>query len=323
MITARSLARWLAVLLAGCALALAAAAQSGVTVDCPPQAQALTPEEVQLGVGNAKDRGFLWRISRDGRVSYLYGTLHVAKPAWVFPGPLTAQALRASDTVALELDKLDADIQRELVAAMAADPDERLPEAMQARLDAQLREACLPPEAMAKLAPAIQLAALSTLVARRDGLDPSYAIDGFLAGIARSLGKRVVSLESPALQVTLLKGDPKTALRELDQGLEELENGSARPKALRIAQVWADGRSEELQRYEQWCDCIKDDADRAALKRLLDDRNPGLADRIDALHASGARVFAAVGSLHMTGPAALPTLMARRGYAVEQVIFGR
>jgi hypothetical protein len=38
------------------------------------------------------------------------------------------------------------------------------------------------------------------------------------------------------------------------------------------------------------------------------------------LHAQGQRVFAAVGALHMTGPNALPVLMAGRGYHVERVL---
>ena len=59
-------------------------------------------------------------------------------------------------------------------------------------------------------------------------------------------------------------------------------------------------------------------ADRTAMKRLLDDRNPVLADGIDALHASGKSVFAAVGALHMIGPTGLPAQMAQRGYKVEQ-----
>ena len=55
--------------------------------------------------------------------------------------------------------------------------------------------------------------------------------------------------------------------------------------------------------------------------RLLDARNPGLAERIDALHTSGQRVFAAVGSLHMIGRTGLPALLARRGYTVERIVF--
>ena len=47
------------------------------------------------------------------------------------------------------------------------------------------------------------------------------------------------------------------------------------------------------------------------------------ADAIDRLHASGQRVFAAVGALHMPGPTGLPALLARRGYQVERVAFER
>jgi uncharacterized protein len=56
------------------------------------------------------------------------------------------------------------------------------------------------------------------------------------------------------------------------------------------------------------------------MKRALDDRNPALAEHIDALHQSGKQVFAAVGSLHMFGPLGLPALMAKRGYRVERVL---
>ena len=67
----------------------------------------------------------------------------------------------------------------------------------------------------------------------------------------------------------------------------------------------------------------KDEEARAFLRRLNDDRNPGLADRIDALHGAGKRVFAAVGALHMTGAKGLPGLMAQRGYIVERLPYPR
>jgi hypothetical protein len=107
----------------------------------------------------------------------------------------------------------------------------------------------------------------------------------------------------------------------VEQALADLEGGKASPMLLRIAQVWADGRFDELARYEQWCDCLHTDAERRLHQRLLDDRNPALAERIDALHAGGKQVFAAVGSLHMIGDLGLPALMAQRGYAVERIAF--
>ena len=55
------------------------------------------------------------------------------------------------------------------------------------------------------------------------------------------------------------------------------------------------------------------------MTRLVDARNPALAADIDALHTSGKRLFAAVGSLHMVGPGGLPARLAKRGYRVERI----
>jgi uncharacterized protein YbaP (TraB family) len=300
-----------------------AGAQSPVPGACPPVAQPVPVEQVLAGLHDASDRGFLWRIARDAHVSYLYGTLHIARSNWLLPGPEVVRALGASDTLALELDMLDPDIQRRLAAGMLADPDEHLSATLTARLRAQLQSACLPLEVMARLAPTVQLAALTTLAARWDGLDPAFAIDSFLAGYARALGKAVLSLETPELQIALLKGDAQSAQVMLEHGLGQLEQGQVRPMLVRISQVWDQGRFDELTRYEEWCGCADTEDDRASLKRLLDERNPPLADRIDALHAAGQRVFAAIGALHMVGPLGLPALLAQRGYTVQRIEFAR
>jgi uncharacterized protein len=53
---------------------------------CPPAAAVPTREQVQVGMRTARNRGFLWRFTNDGRNSYLYGTLHVAKQDWMYLG---------------------------------------------------------------------------------------------------------------------------------------------------------------------------------------------------------------------------------------------
>ena len=88
--------------------------------DCPPEAVPPTVEQLTRAQAEARDRGFLWRISRDGRATYLYGTLHVGRDQWLAPGPPLRAALLASDTVALEMDPLDAAMHKEMAALMAA-----------------------------------------------------------------------------------------------------------------------------------------------------------------------------------------------------------
>lgn len=287
---------------------------------CPPAAQVPTPEQAQAALNAARDHGFLWRVSKDGHSSWLYGTLHLAKLEWVYPGPRLAHALREADTIALELDVLDPDIQRRITTPPADAPKVVMPAALAQRLQHQIELACLPAHAMDALPPALQAAALSAMVGRWDGLDPIYGIDPMLASFGHGTGKRVVSLETPEQQAHVLIGrSAREHLEFIDQTLLELELGHARPAILRIAEVWARGDLAEMERYEQWCGCMSTESERALMRRLLDERNGGLADGIARLHEGGASVLAGVGSLHMIGPNGLPVLLAARGYTVERV----
>jgi len=271
---------------------------------------------------NARDRGFLWRVSKDGRASYLYGTIHVGRAEWLFPGPEVARAVRSSEAVALELDILDPALMRRLQEGTAKKPGHVLPEALDRRLQAQVKAACLPDEFLAATAPEMVATTLTVMSARKDGLDPAYAVDAVYASMARGLGKPVTSLETPELQLALLLGGtPAESLAAIDSALDDLESGKAAPMLARMAGMWASGRLGELEAYEKWCECLETEEDRIMMGKLLDERNPGLAKGIDAIHASGKSVFAAVGSLHMIGKLGLPALLAERGYKVERVDF--
>ena len=309
------------VALVGALLLASTAAFAQTAADCPPPAHRPTNEQMRVGIRDARDHGFLWRISKDGRAAYLYGTLHVARPEWMYPGPAVTQALKASDTLALELDLFDPDIQRRVQQGTLRKADAPpLPDALQQRIDHQAAGECLPPGALATLSPELQMITLALLAGRRDGLDPSYGIDIVLSGWGHAQKMTVVSLETPKLQMTLLQAaTPAARIESVQSALEQLESGRARAQMRRMAQMWADGDLDELASYEAWCECLKTEADRTMMRRLLDDRNPALADSIAALHASGKNVFAAVGSLHMSGATGLPELMAQRGYTVERI----
>jgi uncharacterized protein len=321
----------LLLLLAGPALAAPASPAPATSASavapppaCPPAAQLPTGAEVQAGWQQARDRGFLWRIRKDGRESYLYGTLHIAKVGWMFPGPQVNRALQASDVLALEVDPTDPEMAARLQRGMAPKAEPRLSPPLVLRLQAQLQAACLPAELMQAMSPEMLGAALTVLSLRHEGLDPAYGIDLALARLARALGKPITSLETPELQLKLLMSESSSELHEgMDKVLTMLERGTAQPLQLRAVTVWEQGRDDELAHYAQWCECATTERERVALKALLDDRHPGMAERIDALHRGGKRVFAAVGSLHLVGPQGLPALLAARGYEVERVVFTR
>ncbi len=301
---------WRALVLVG--VLLAGAVQAAT---CPP------PLPVVASTAPDRDRGLLWRITRDGRSSWLYGTLHVGKPAWRRFGPQVAAALKSSDVLALEIDPSDPALVQALADAQAP---ALLPDALQARLNQAYERACLAPESLATLHPVLQATTLTVLEARWLGMDPSFAQEQLLVAQAHAAGRRVVSLETAAQQLAaLVPNDSSESLAVVDQSLTQLEDQSGRRVLGRMAQAWESGDLATLENFEAWCECAVTEAEKAFMRKLNDERNPPLADGIAAQHQLGRRVFAAVGALHMTGPQSLPRLLQQRGFTVQRVSFPR
>lgn len=291
---------------------------------CPPAAdlRQLTRESAAEATKRAVDRGFLWRLERDGRTSWLYGTMHLGKAEWLIPGPRVREALAQSDSVALELDLGDPATQAVFATPADAGAVARvLTPARRERLARQAALACLPEGMLAGMRPILQLSTLSMLAARSEGLYAEFGSEAFLLVFAQARRKPLVGLEHAADQLKALVGDSEAEEGEqVDQGLDDLESGEARKQGEALTDVWARSDWARLDSYRQWCDCIKTPADEKALARLLDDRNPGIADGIVQQHEAGRRVFAAVGALHMVGPSGLPALLAARGFRVTPVV---
>jgi len=303
---------------------LARAADAPPAADCPPAARPYTAEDNAAGLRDAFDSGFLWKATRDGHASWLYGTIHIAERDWRFPGPRVLEALKASDELALELDPIDPDVLGRFQRAIMKRPGSpELPAPLAARLRAQTLAACVDPAALEALRPEMRAVTIEVMGGRRLGLQPDYGVDVFLAQLARQLRKPIRSLETPEQQAALLvSDDPRETARTVGDLLDELESGRA-PRILgRLADDWRNGRLDDLAAYADWCDCMATPAQRADFARLIDARNPPMADRIAEWHDAGRSLFVAVGSLHMTGPIGLPALLREKGFEVERVDYG-
>jgi uncharacterized protein YbaP (TraB family) len=301
----------------------AAPVAASAAPSCPPEAEPVTADEAVAGLRDATDNGFLWKATKDGRTSYLYGTIHIAQRAWMFPGPHVLAALRASDLVALELDPTDPDIVARLQRALARKPGApELAAPLAARLRAQMAAACIEPASLSGARPEMRAVTVEVMAGRRLGLQPSYGVDIFLAGVAQGLKKPIRSLETPESQAALLvSDDPAETARAVGAILEELEGGKGPLILGRLAGDWRRGDLADLGRYGDWCDCLNTPAQRADFVKLIDDRNPLMADKIVQWHGEGRSLFVAVGSLHMIGDIGLPQLLKARGFDVERVAF--
>lgn len=282
---------------------------------CPPAPALPGAEQIAAWAASAPDRGLLWRISRGGHSSYLFGSLHVGKAAWAYPGPALRAAWAATEVLAVELDPAD------VAPALAALPKaEALAPAQARQIEAQARVACLPPGALSALPAMLQLATLTLLEARRDGFDPGFGQEQMLLAWARREGRPVQSLESVQEQLDALAPEAAELPAVVDGTLRQLRSGQARAPLRKLADAWSRGDLKTLADYPRWCACADTAAERAWLKRINDDRNLLLAARITALHDAGQRLLVAVGALHMSGPQALPRRLAAEGFTVEALL---
>ena len=290
---------------------------------CPPDPVSPTPEEALRSAREAVDNGLLWKATKGGRVVWLYGTIHVAKLSWTYPGPKVMRAMGASDVVALELDLTDPGMLGRLRRVLLRRPDSpTLAPTLQARLAAQIAAACMPPEALALLRAEMQAVTVEVMQGRQFGLYPNYGVDEAIAELAGRLHKPIRALETPEMQAGLLvSDDPARTAETVSAVLDELEGGKSPQMLQRLAGDWQRGDLADLGAYATWCDCLETPQERADFVKLVDERNPLMADKIVKWHAEGRTLFVAVGTLHMVGRVGLPELLKARGFQVERVQF--
>lgn len=318
--TLRSAGRWWTRVALGLALVMpvVVTAAPAVPASCPPQATPPTRELLQRAQQQAADRGFLWRISRGGRDSFLYGTLHAGRAEWLALGPRTDAALARTGVLALEINVMDPAVQAALREATQG-PARRLPaELMQSLRDAWAAE-CLSEEDLQSGPTEFHVAQLAVAQAQRQGLFPLYGAESALLMRSLRTERPVVGLETVQTQLeTLLARNDTEAEVMVREALADWHHPRALQIMERLTRAWAAGNLKDLEAYDQWCECLESPSDREAFARLVDGRNPGMADAIEQIHAN-VSVFAAVGALHLVGPQGLPALLQARGFTVTRV----
>lgn len=313
-----------AVLLAGligfASLTPTANAQFATGPNCPVNPTTPSPDEVAKLRQQAKDRGFLWKIEKDGKTSYLYGTIHLAKLDWAFPGPNVINAIRTTKQVALELDLQSPEVAAAIQKSQAADRF-KYPSDIEKSIFDMAPQLCLELSVLQRLSGKTQ-ALLSTLaVARQEGLYADFGIDMVLNGMARAMRLPIRSLESYEMQDQIFT-EMLTSTQAIERmrklitdGLSAKEMANQRQTIRKLADLWARGDLKALETYFDWCECARDEFERSSMRRLNDDRNGPLAEKIAALH-NNEPVFAAIGSLHFSGPQAVHKLLEKKGFKV-------
>ncbi|WP_260921754.1 TraB/GumN family protein [Novosphingobium sp. 9] len=256
----------------------------------------------------------LWKVeSANGKIGYLFGTIHTAPRPLDWRTPAVGKALDASGTVMVEVANL---------------ADEKAVAATFARLAHGAGE---PP--LSQRVPAADRKALAALLAKGGYHDGDFAATDtwaaalMLARIGQGAddGKngvdRAIIAAAPPRPVVELEGAEKQlslfdSLSEADQRqfLSEVVREADTPDT-DISQDWAKGDMTALTAETRRGLLAVPDL-RAV---LFTGRNRDWSGRIAAAIATGKRPFVAVGAAHMAGPDGLPAILASQGFRVTRV----
>jgi uncharacterized protein len=253
-----------------------------------------------------------WRLEKDGKTSYLLGTMHLGVDPTARLPDVVWQKLDEQPTFAMETDLSDASqlgVQRTdgttLEQELGPDYWKKLEDALGPAQAAQMRR-------MKPMIPA-------TLLSMR-GLPNTPAMDGVLHGRATNHHKKIVFLESLAIEAAVL--EKWMNVRALKDILDDLPGTEERSKQMLAAYLAGDAakllsvfdeeraRWKEKGRPESEYDAQMDD--------LLYKRNASWIEPIEKLHAEGGG-FIAVGAAHAVGPRSVLELLAKKGFKVTRV----
>jgi uncharacterized protein YbaP (TraB family) len=273
----------------------------------------------------ARHQGGLYRISHDGRVAYLFGTVHVGTRGFYPLPPEVSRALGGANRMVVELDtRTNGGYLRALAGhgryAAGDDIRSHLPAATLRVLTDALHARGISLASMAGYKPWLVANLLLSAELERKGYRRSDGVEQALLHQARRRGIRVTELESAEYQLALYDSlDEASAARYLREVLDGLADGRALRTAQAVIDAWSSGDVRALDAVLQESTAGPGIVAEFTRRVLLGRRNPDMADHIERLMREDSVTFVGVGLLHLLGANGLPQLLAQRGYLVERV----
>lgn len=293
----------------------------------PTLLSAKTPEcaalnEAYVPIRQRYERGLLFRIEKCGYpASYMVGTMHSDSPQLLPVFTDSTALIRDVQAVGFEF------VEDERTAATAMQymyfpPTEAnglsglLPGEQFDRLAAELQKRLqLPPQATSRLRPWAAAILLQYPRPTADGV----VLDKRLQDAARSMGKTLLSLETPAEQFAIFAAIPQDKqilmLRDTLDSLAELDASNDE-----FLQTYAERDLKDLQRLADKSFAMMTDKELRDYieEKLLFARNRTMASHMQPHLQRGSTLFA-VGALHLMGEKGIFAYLEKEGWRIETV----
>lgn len=288
-------------------------------------AAAFKPLPATTAAPNTPSRGALFRIEHQGNTTYLFGTIHVGKPAFYPLGAAVTQAFAQAHKLVVEVDignaaALLSAMQKYGVYATGDGIQNHLSKSTLAKLKQALNLVNISFDKVQQMKPWLLANLLLEMDLKRSGYESTLGVDVFFLNSAKQQNKAVVELETADYQVSLFE-EMSASQQELYLGeiLAEIKAGTILKDTTELMRAWSDA---DIAAQDSMVRKIVNDKTFAAeftQRVLLDRRNPAMAGKIEGFLKNEKATFVGVGLLHLIGERSIPALLRQRGYAVERV----
>jgi uncharacterized protein len=277
------------------------------------------------GQENAENQGksFLWEIQTDHGNSYLLGSVHLLKEEHYPLKKVIEDAFAQSDVLVLEVDlsgeKL---IQAGMIMLQKGmyQGEETLKDNLSEKtyqlVKEKLKEMDMDIDGFKKTKPWMMALTVLEKKLTQLGFNPTFGIDLYF--LKKAEGKKeILGLETIEFQINLFDSFSKeesekfllSTILEADQIEKEMD---------KMIDAWLKGDAEALEKT--MTENIKEYPELMAFyKKINDDRNVHMVEKIVSLLQTGKKYFIVAGAAHMVGKHGLVQLLKDKGYQLSQL----
>lgn len=268
---------------------------------------------------HADARHTFWEVKGAHNTLYVFGSVHVLKPAdSALPEPVLAAYARSKGLVMeLDLNQIDA-------AELTADTSlETLPEGetlegvlgapLYQKFSAQAKPLGLDPDSIAQAQPWFAAMLFEQLELTQSGFQSAAGIDEQMAARAEADHKPIIGLETMSEQLGFFA---HLSLEQQKQYLRETlaESATDERDTAEVIQAWKSGDTAKLEQLLR-----EGSAESPELYHLLTtERNQRWLPKIEQLLAGTDDYLVVVGALHLVGKEGLIELLRSQGYQPQQ-----
>ncbi len=263
----------------------------------------------------------LWEVAgRDGRI-VLMGSIHFLRPGQDMLPDAAIDAVRAADTIYMELDldDLDPAAAQAAVQRYGVDPQGRSLETLLgprswASAQAKAQKLGLDLATLRSFEPWLAAVTISQLQLAALGYDSQAGVEQQILALARDGRKEIRGLETVDQQFGALDGLPTaTQAAFLEQTLDEA--ATMGEEIGRMVEAWRSGDTQTMAR--EFLGPVREQPE--LYRRIVVERNSDWARQLVPLLRDGKRYLVVVGTLHLVGPDSVIALLQKTGYTVRQL----